>query len=227
MRSLGANQQPKSIRHLQNNAARIDQRILLSEKEGQLDCQSNDRSHRLTSPNQDINLSPIQFFAQVFRMKTIVKVLIAYAWLSACTAPEGRIQTLTSDISQFRSDPRVIAFLAQEAARAGVRSVKSYPNSAYTNGRAPAFGQAETGGKILIDGKSAAGRSIVNITHEIAHIASLGGACGGHNMGWLTAYRGIAARFEEQFPNAKWSGTTPTARVNRNIDRFNIGARCR
>ena len=161
------------------------------------------------------------------RKRFVIGAVFAILLGCGSDAPsQSKIEALSSQIGVFRNDPAVITFLAEEAARAGVRSIQPYPDRVYKNGRAPGYGVARSGGRIWLDGKTPGGCSIVNITHEIAHVASFGGKCGGHNAGWLSAYRGIAERFEARFPTAKWSGTTPTARVNRNVDRYKIGSQC-
>jgi|LGOV01.1.fsa_nt_gb hypothetical protein len=153
--------------------------------------------------------------------------------LTACstdsTLPSSRIERLSQEISQFRNNPEIVAFLAEEAARAGVRSIRPVPSGGIPlNGNRVLIQYGLTTDKkiIYINAASAGGRSIVNLTHEIAHAARFGGKCGGHNSRWLNAYLEIAARFEERFPGYRWSGTTPTDRVMRNKTRYDIGGRC-
>jgi len=141
----------------------------------------------------------------------------------------SRIASLTEDLQKFQTNPEIISFLAQEAANAGVRRI--IPFSGTDTGRvkrSPAYGMARSSDKtVLLDAGSAGGRSVVNITHEIAHFYAFGSACSGHSSKWLNAYLEIAKRYEARFPGARWSRTTPTKRVMRNVQRYGIGTRCR
>lgn len=165
-----------------------------------------------------------------------VVVLFTFVTISACTmetegstVSNSRLERLKADLSVFQSDPEILDFLAQEAVRANVRSIQPVPTGGIPlNGRKVfiQYGLTTSDRIIYLNQNSAGGRSVVNITHEIAHVAKFGGNCGGHNRRWLEAYLGIAERYEERFPGVTWSGTTPSNRVMRNESRYDIGGRC-
>jgi len=151
-------------------------------------------------------------------------ILIALMGLlvSACSSsPEeyretSRYANLLEKISSVQSDTDVAQFLADEAYVAGVRDVIFSQTRSY-------YGRASADGEISLSTLLPGGTGVVNITHEIAHVAARSTlSCGCHTKNWILAYQQIALRFEEKFPGRKWSGVTPTQRVNQNISRYNI-----
>jgi hypothetical protein len=155
-----------------------------------------------------------------------VRLMALIGVLASCVArPESgpdQVMRLTAEISAFQSDPRIKDFLAREAASAGVRAIRSMPVGTAIG----AYGLTTSGGIIYLNTAKPGGTSIINITHEIAHVEAFGGACGGHNSRWLAAYMAIAGRFEAEFPGYLWNGRKPTDWVKANIALYGIGTRC-
>lgn len=159
--------------------------------------------------------------------------LLAFTLTAGCqptsSGSNQRFERLTQQIAVFQNDPAIVQFLAEEATRAGVRTIEPVPaDGVFLNGRRYfyEYGVTTDDGRIYLNANSVGGRSVVNITHEIAHATRFGGRCGGHNQAWLSAYLDIAERFEQRFPGVRWSGTTPTQRVLRNRARYGIGTLC-
>ena len=127
----------------------------------------------------------------------------------------SRYDRLAAQIAPFHSDPRKVAFLAEEAVNAGVTGFK------LVNGTQN-YGRANSNGQIELSTALRGGTGVINITHEIAHVAGFRRNCNGHTKCWIVNYLKIAKRYEERFPGETWSGTTPTKRVLRNVGRFGI-----
>lgn len=148
-------------------------------------------------------------------------VIAAALFLAACSETStqvnqgSRYDRLSGQIAQFQSNPAKVGFLAEEAARAGVRSFRLI-NSTRN------YGRANSDGLIELSSALAGGTGVINVTHEIAHVAGFRRGCNGHTRCWIVNYLAIAKRYEERFPGERWSGTTPTKRVLRNVERFRI-----
>lgn len=160
-------------------------------------------------------------------MKIILRLLAIFS-ISACVADGGastsRISKLSAELAEFQSDPKIIEFLAIEAAKAGIREIRGYVDTSPD----ASYGNVDSKMIIRLNIAKSGGTSVVNITHEIAHAASgLAGGCGGHGTRWLAAYVAIAERFEAQFPGVKWSRMRPVDRVLVNRTRYSIGTKCR
>lgn len=156
-------------------------------------------------------------------------ILMALVILVSPAFGATKTERLTEQISVFQSDPAIVQFLVEEAVRARVRSIKPMrPVGKYPDGRPKygAYGRTTSSKQIYLHPTRPGGRSVVNITHEIAHAAAFGGRCGGHNKRWLKNYLEIAKRFETRFPAVRWSGVKPTQRVLRNVERYGIGTKC-
>ena len=159
----------------------------------------------------------------------IASSLAVLFFVTACTTTsEGfretpRYNKLAQQISQFQSDPEIVDFLTREAARAGVSFIKPF-SSDLLKTKGGSYGTSyPTKRQIYLNQTKRGGGSVVNITHEIAHVAARHSIkCGCHTQPWLKSYLKIAERFEARFPGVTWSGTTPTKRVLRNATRYNI-----
>ena len=164
-----------------------------------------------------------------FQVRIFYFIPFIFLFLTNCAETvssqrESEIERLSVQIAQFQSDPEIIAFLANEAVNARVSSI---------NVMQPDWENKETGVKryeaeglyILNDRTiwiAPGSGGVVNITHEIAHAYSYRQGCTCHSKEWIEAYLGIAERFEAAFPGRRWSWTTPTNRVKRNIKRYGI-----
>lgn len=156
-------------------------------------------------------------------------LLFALTFAAACApatrAPQAIDPDLRLQVARYQTDPAIVDFIAREATRAGVRSIRPFPEGA-TRFRgipvASTYGMTTEAGDVYINPNLRGGTSVVNLTHEIAHVAASGRNCQCHGKEWLNAYLDIAKRFEAQFPGVAWSGTTPTQRVLRNVERYGI-----
>ncbi|WP_147125965.1 hypothetical protein [Shimia ponticola] len=149
-----------------------------------------------------------------------VVLVSAMTALAGCmsSGPETdslRYQRMYAQVAAFMPDEAMAAFVTEEALRAGVRRFE------FTTSRTN-YGKASSAGTVELSTVLPGGTGVVNVTHEIAHVAAFKRNCVGHKACWLNLYLDIARRFEDRFPGAKWSGTTPTARVMRNVDRYGI-----
>ncbi|WP_344842128.1 hypothetical protein [Celeribacter arenosi] len=144
-------------------------------------------------------------------------------------SPEVRRATLSAQIATYQSDPAVVAFLTEEAMRAGVKSIRPVPA-----GGVPVlgkkiqtrYGMATNNGMVYVNAENDIGRSVANIAHEIAHVGNFERVCGGHTSRWLAAYHAIALRYMARFPGATWAGKRPVDEVMRNKSRYGIGDTC-
>lgn len=116
--------------------------------------------------------------------------------LVVASALDSRATRLYNQIAQFGIAKPVAEWIAEEAANVRVRTiqVKNIRN----------YGVSDSNGVITIQ-NSAGGRSIRNLTHEIAHIGA--GLSGGHDCRWIRYLTAMAGRFEAQFGRGQGWGT--------------------
>lgn len=148
-------------------------------------------------------------------MRSVVfPVLLVLFGLSATAASalDARETRLYEQISEFGMSKAVAEWVAEEAAKARVRTIRI----GNTRG---SYGVAESGGKITIQ-NSAGGRSVRNLTHEIAHI---GAGLGGHDCRWIKYLMAMAVRYEARFGRGQAWGTHS---LESYYPRYNLG-RCR
>ena len=151
-----------------------------------------------------------------------ILVIVTILFTSAADAQNRdskRYKKMYAQIFQFQKNPEKVDFLTIEALKAGVRKFE------FTKSKSE-YGRAKGNGTILLSTVLRGGTGVINVTHEIAHMAGFKRNChqpnGGHNKCWIKIYLAIAKRYEERFPGETWSGTTPTKRVLRNLERYNI-----
>lgn len=130
--------------------------------------------------------------------------MVALAVLALCAfngsvagALDSKTARIYGQIAPSGIAKPVAEWLAEEAAKARVRAI-----SIGNTGRN--FGVSESGGKITIQ-NSAGGRSVRNLTHEIAHIGA--GLEGGHDCRWIKYLTAMALRYEERFGRGGAWGT--------------------
>ena len=107
---------------------------------------------------------------------------------TSATALEPRATRLYNQIVELGISKPIAEWLAEEAAKARVSSIRV--------GKLRDYGRSDSTGKITIQ-DSAGGRSIRNLTHEIAHIGA--GVAGGHDCRWIRYLTAMAGRFEARF----------------------------
>lgn len=132
-------------------------------------------------------------------MRTLVlPALLALFGLFATSvsALDARQMRLYEQIVDFGIAKPVAEWIAEEAVKARVRTIRI----GNTRG---SYGVAESGGKITIQ-NSAGGRSVRNLTHEIAHI---GAGLGGHDCRWIKYLTAMAVRYEALFGRDQAWGT--------------------
>jgi hypothetical protein len=149
-------------------------------------------------------------------MKTaslVASVALVGVLASSAAGLDARATRLYDQISPFGLSTPVAEWIAEEAARARVRNIRV----GNTGGN---YGISDSNGLIKIQ-DSAGGRSIRNLTHEIAHIGA--GLKGGHDCRWIRYLTGMAVRFEERFGRGqKWG----THSLESYYSRYNL-ERCR
>lgn len=142
-----------------------------------------------------------------------------FLWMGASSGinaqGNSRYDRLYAQLEQTGLSSNKLAFLTEEAVRAGVAGFKlvNTPDR---------YGRSSSNGQIELSTALSGGTGVINITHEIAHIASFKRGCRGHEKCWIDAYLAIAQRYEQRFPGEKWSGVTPTQRVLQNVTRYAI-----
>lgn len=157
---------------------------------------------------------------RAFRL--LVTILLPMVVLVSCAdttgTSSGREEKLFLEISEFISDPAIARYAAREAAQAGVSRVRAYRPSENPYGN---YGMANSKTReVVIDASTSGGRSITNITHEIAHIAAYRRKCYSHGNIFLRYLMGMAERYEEEFPNGRWGRSTPTGSVEAKYIRY-------
>lgn len=132
------------------------------------------------------------------------------------TASGARAERLFAQVSAFYADPAIARWVANEAASAGVSDIRYFgPGEG-----AGIYGMARSdSGDVLIQ-NSAAGRSLTNVTHEIAHIAAYRRDCFAHGRDWVEYLMAMAVRFEAAFPGQRWGTVTPTQSVQEKYTRY-------
>lgn len=169
-------------------------------------------------------------------LRVFVYLMLSMTFLAGC-APTGdqtsppmtTPQTLANDLQTLGVDPQFIAFLAQEGQHAGVRHFSALPkiyNAGRTAGNARLYGLTKRNRVVYVDSESEAGLSPFIILHEISHAAHFGGACNGHNSTWANDFAARAARFQAQFPNARWLGQRPEQMARDLARQYGIGRKC-
>jgi hypothetical protein len=120
---------------------------------------------------------------------------------------------LAEQIALFVTDPSIIAYLAEEAANAGVSRIRAFKAGENPNGDygMSTFNSGTRFGEVLIDASNSGGRSVTNFTHEIAHIAAFRRGCFAHGDLWLEYLMAMAKRYEVQFPGKNWGKYSPTS----------------
>ena len=162
-------------------------------------------------------------------IRNSIAILLPIIFLVSCAdstrTSGGREEKLFLEISEYISNPDVARFAAREAARAGVSRVRAYRSGENPRGN---YGMANSKTReVIIDASTSGGRSITNITHEIAHIAAYKRKCYSHGKIFLRYLMGMAERYEEEFPNGRWGRSTPTGSVEAKYIRYrNDKAHC-
>ena len=131
------------------------------------------------------------------RFVSILAVILLSLVTSSAFGQSSREARLYNQIAEFGLSNKVAEWLAEEAARARVRSIKI----GNTKG---SFGVSSSNGTIVIQ-NSRGGRSIRNLTHEIAHIGA--GVRAGHSCTWMRYLTKMALRYEEKFGKGGVWGT--------------------
>jgi len=145
----------------------------------------------------------------------MVALLLWTGAASSVNAQGGRYERLYAQLEQTGLSANKLAFLTEEAVRAGVTSFILVATS-------ERYGRSGSNGQIELSTALSGGTGVINITHEIAHIASFKRGCRTHAKCWIEAYLAIAQRYEARFPGEKWSGVKPTQRVLQNVERYAI-----
>ena len=130
---------------------------------------------------------------------TILLAVLALGGLLATSASalDSRATRLYSQIAELGISKPIAEWLAEEAAKARVSAIRV--------GKIRDYGRSDSTGKITIQ-DSAAGRSIRNLTHEIAHIGA--GVAGGHDCRWIRYLTTMAGRFETKFGRGRGWNTS-------------------
>ncbi len=140
---------------------------------------------------------------------------------------------LYQQLSEVISDPEILIYLVEEAKAARVANIYAVSSAKIASvcstkaayGCAPFTETRRNGvtrqrGEVYLNADMAGGTGVMNITHEIAHIAASRKRCYGHGDTWLEYLMGMAERFEERFPGARWGRSDPTNSVERKYQRF-------
>lgn len=169
-------------------------------------------------------------------LRIFVSLLLSVTLLTGCvpnaqphSAAKPTAQSLTQDLKMLSVQPAYISYLAQEGLQAGVRGFAPLP--AYRNAGRKAnaprlYGLTLRNRIVYLDRDTEAGRSPFIILHEISHAAHYGGACGGHNSTWAADFAQRAARFQAQFPEARWLGQPPVHMARNLAQQYGIGTKC-
>jgi hypothetical protein len=171
-------------------------------------------------------------------LRTLIPALLLLSTLVACVSvsnTEEQTQSqvpmlkLSAELQALGVAPRFVKFLAQESVDAGVKGFKVLPrirNLGRDPNEARLYAITQRSGIIYLDTQTTVGRSPFIILHEIAHVPHYGGACNGHHTAWASEFAQNAARFEAQFPKARWLGRTPSAMALQLKTQYGIGSRC-
>ncbi|MEM5477798.1 hypothetical protein [Pacificibacter sp. AS14] len=167
-------------------------------------------------------------------IRVFVFFVLSVTFLNGCVStddqaspPTTTMEALAHDLQILGVKPRFIALLAKEGAQAGVRSFRPLPkiyNVGRTAGKARLYGLTKRNGVVYLDTETDAGRTPFIILHEISHAAHYGGACGGHNSPWADDFAARAARFQAQFPNARWLGQPPVQMARDLARQYGVGS---
>ena len=122
----------------------------------------------------------------------LVALALGGLFATSASALDSRATRLYDQIVELGISKPVAEWMAEEAVKARVSTIR------VTNMQS--YGRSDSTGKITIQ-NSAAGRSIRNLTHEIAHIGA--GVAGGHDCRWIRYLTAMAGRFEERFGRGK------------------------
>lgn len=155
-------------------------------------------------------------------------VILSMLSLSACTTTGtnsgGQVEQTLAKIIKNKN---ILAYVMDEAQRAGVSSVKLIDNAAIgVKCHSPnaygcsTFDSGSRRGDVYLNTQKRGGTGIVNITHEIAHIGAFRRNCFAHGDVWLEYLMGMAKRYEAKFPNKKWGRSTPTGSVKAKYKRY-------
>lgn len=132
------------------------------------------------------------------RMIVLLAVLAIGGLLAtSASALDSRATRLYNQIAEFGIAKPVAEWIAEEAAKARVKTIRVKNIKDY--------GVSASDGTITIQ-NSAGGRSIRNLTHEIAHIGA--GVAGGHDCRWIRYLTAMAGRFEAKFGRGQGWNTT-------------------
>jgi len=120
------------------------------------------------------------------KMIVLLAVLAVGGLLAtSSSALDSRATRFYNQIAEFGIAKPVAEWIAEEAAKARVKTIRAKNIKDY--------GVSASDGTITIQ-NSAGGRSIRNLTHEIAHIGA--GVAGGHDCRWIRYLTAMAGRFE-------------------------------
>lgn len=159
-------------------------------------------------------------------------------FLSACTDTTSGVTVSPNDrlyqqLSEVTSDSEILSYLVKEAKTARVSNIYAVSSAKIASicktkaayGCAPFTETRRNGvtrqrGEVYLNADMAGGTGVMNITHEIAHIAASRKGCHGHGETWLQYLMSMAERFEERFPNKLWGRSDPTDSVDRKYERY-------
>lgn len=168
--------------------------------------------------------------------RILICLLASITFLSSCmpkgeqaSPPTTPVETLASDLKTLGVEQQFIALLAEEGAQAGVRNFSPLPkiyNAGRTAGKARLYGLTKRNRVVYVDTETKAGLSPFIILHEISHAAHYGGACNGHNSTWANDFAARAARFQAQFPSARWLGQRPVQMARDLARQYGVGTKC-
>ena len=143
---------------------------------------------------------------------------LSFAALSPSPLLAETSPTIRAELKQQLRDIGVskpfLNFIAKEAEEAGVKAFRPLPlkrlmNSGLFKPGYRLYGHTRPNGTIYLDTGSALGRHPFIVLHEIAHVPTYGGACGGHHRAWAEEFVAISKRFHDKFPKQRWYGLPP------------------
>ena len=168
----------------------------------------------------------------------LILTILLVATISGCTDTTSGVTVSPNDrlyqqLTEITTDSEVLIYLVEEAKATRVSNIyavssakiASVCNTRAAYGCAPFTETRRNGvtrqrGEVYLNAEMAGGTGVMNITHEIAHIAASRKGCYGHGDAWLKYLMGMAERFEGRFPNIRWGRSDPTDSVDRKYERY-------
>lgn len=129
-----------------------------------------------------------------------------------------------TDAGEIRSNQQRL-FFAQEAAKAGVTSIRPMTQAEkprVLKGAQTGCGRT-SGRQILVDADRRKCVFMGNLAHEIAHFTAYRQNCFGHGDRFYRLNYQLAERFEDRFPGANWGRLRPTSNVLRRSKEYRNG----